>query len=169
MALVSNGYKLSVTLVDNGANRSTLSYRLVAADEAAATAATATIIGHLQTLSVASIQSYTLGLTFVEDALTLPGLGVHVEDQALVVLQLNGDPTKRTTIRIPAPTAAMFVGASGPSADEVDVTHVPLQDYAGIYNVTGGIASISDGEFTVDNPRAGVVSGKRIKRGTSRG
>lgn len=172
MALVESGdyggWELNVTLIDNGANTSTLSYALVAADHAAAVAAAATILTRIGNVTNAVVKGYSVVQRFIENALTLPGSGVHVEDRATVVLAIDGDPLKKVTVNIPAPKATMFVGTSGDSANEINTANTDLQAYAATWH-TGGLAVISDGENVADAPRSGVEKGRRTHRRSSFG
>lgn len=172
MALVTSGdfdgWELNVTLIDNGGNTSTLSYSLVAIDYTAAAAAAATILTRIGNVTNAVVKGYSIVQRYIENALTLPGSGVQVEDRATVVLQIAGDPLKKVTVNIPAPKAGIFVGTSGESADVIDTSDTDLQAYASTFH-TGGLATISDGEFVDDAVRAGVEKGKRTHRRSSFG
>ena len=171
MALVSDGWFLNVTLVDSGGNSSTLSYNLVAANAADATAGAATVLAELAPITNAVIKSYTLVERFIEDALTLPGAGVNVEERASVVVQLASSPLKRSMVVIPAPAIGIFQGTSGDPLNTIDPTDADLRSYINLFSDSGsGVATISDGEL-VDNSSAnqGIVTGKRTHRRSSRG
>jgi len=173
MALVSDGFYVYVTLVDNTGNTATLSYDLVATEAPAAATAAGTIVTNLIAVTNAVVKSYSISERFVEDALNLPGSGVEVEGRASVVVQLSSSPLKSSMIVIPAPRATLFMALEGDGAADIDVgpTNTALRNYVAMFNDGGaGIATISDGE-TVDASAAntGIKRGKRTHRASSRG
>lgn len=167
MALVSQGFSLSVTLSDQGGNKSTLKYDLVAADFATAVTAAATVIAALDAVTDAAIVAYSLAERFEEDTSAF-GLG-EVENVASIVARIDAAEQKYATIRIPAPVDGIFQAASGPLYNVVDPADVALVAYLDIWDSTGGVANLSDGEKLVDPGTAGNVTGKRIHRGSRRG
>lgn len=173
MALVSEGFYVYVTLVDNGANTSTLSYALVTTDEAQALTDASAIVSNLAAVTNAAIKGYTVSRRFIENALALPGAGVQVEDRASVVVQLASSPLKSSTIVIPAPEIDLFLSTDGDGANIIDVGpgNTDLRAYVAMFNDGGaGICTLSDGE-TVDASASntGIKRGVRTHRGSSRG
>lgn len=170
MALVANSpnaWKLTVTLVDNGAKESTLLYALRAADHAAATTAAGLILAAIANVSAAVVKSYALSEVFVENALALPAGGVRVAEYANVTVVIDGFPNKVANLRIPAPLAGVFLAATGTNARIVDVTDADLQAYATMFGAAGP-AFISDGEdLDVAADNGGIVRGGRNTRQTS--
>lgn len=164
MALVSDGFELNVVLVDNGANTTVKSYRLTAADAAGAATQTAQVLAVLANVTDAVVKGYSINQRFVENQLNLPTAEVQIENQAVVVAQIAGNPTKFATIYIPAPKAGMFVAASGKSANIVDITDAALVAYAAIFTQTANTCTISDGEYISQ-----LISGKRVHRGSRKG
>lgn len=156
MALVSTGYILTVTVIDNGRNRSTLRYQLRSADFATAVTDSATILAALQDVTQAEITGYQISELFREDAVILPGYGIHVEDKASVTCQLTTGGGKKANFKIPAPVSGIFQATQDQGANIVDVTDSLLVAYGNIFKSTGQ-AYISDGE-DLDL----LISGKRI-------
>ena len=164
MALVSDGYELNVVLIDNGANTTTKSYALTAADAAEAATQTAQVLAVLANVTDAVVKGYSINERFVESQLNLPPAAVQIENQAVVVGQIAGNASKFASMYIPAPKAGLFVSASGKSANIVDITDPAVVAYAAIYTATGDVCTISDGENL-----SVLVSGKRIHRGSRKG
>lgn len=164
MAITSKGFVGSVTVIDNGANTSTLSYDLTAATVAAAVTDMGDIVARLVAVTDAVVKSYTVGEVFSEDALSLPASGVQVENQARISGKLSGFVDKFGRVMIPAPKPGIFVGSSGKTANVVDASDADLVAYLNTW-ITGGEATISDGEV-LDTISPANVSGKRYHRGS---
>lgn len=168
MALVTAGFELSVVIIDNGANTSTLRYDLDAVDHATATTDAATILGELNAMTAGVVKGYSIVERYIEDALVLPASGVEVEERAIITVQLNSSPLKKATLVIPAPETSIFVSTSGPQANVVDVANASVIDYVGLFTVTGGVATVSDGEKVKDSP-GHILNGRKTHRASSRG
>lgn len=171
MALVEagdyGGFELHVLLTDSsGVDVSKVVYKLVAADYAAAAAAGATIRTRLLTVTDAVIKGYSIIQRFVENALTLPA-DVEIENRASVTARITGDPTKVANVTIPAADIGIFQNATGSGRNKVDVVDNNLLTYLGTWQLTGGLAVLSDGEFLDDTNV--VVEGKRNHRQSSDG
>lgn len=167
MALVSKGYVLNVTVVDNTGNKSNPEYSLVAATAGDAATATATILAALDAVTDGVIAGYTLGEKFEEDALVLPASGVQVEKYALVTCKIDGEALKTGNLRIPAPNQGIAVGTSGKAASQIDPNDAALQAYVNLFGTTG-VATFSDGEHT-QIASASTVEGKIIHRASRKG
>ena len=169
MALVSAGFKLTVTLVDSSIeDQATLTYMLTAADNATAVASTATIIGLLQAVTAAVVKGYNLSQVFIEDAL-VPPAGVEIENRAKVLARINNEPLKTATFYIPGAADGVFLAPTGPGRNEVDPTDADLIAYAGIWVDGTGLATISDGETLETGSSNGILGGERVHRASSRG
>lgn len=170
MALVQQGFKLTVTLVDASIeDQAVLTYKLDAVTYADAATARTAILALLDAVTACSIKSHNLSEIFVEDALVVPASGVEVENRAKVIAQIDGDPLKTATFFIPGASDALFLAPTGPGRNVVDPADANLIAYAGIWNVTSGYANISDGEYLEDGSSNGVLSGTRDHRKNSRG
>lgn len=153
MALVSQGWRLTVSLVDRGGNTTTRSYDFIATDTAgdisALTSQITAFLPDLAAVTLLKVKGYTLAKVFVEDALTLPtDAGAEVEAHALITAPIDGIPNKSATVDIPGPVPGIFEGTSGPPYNIVDMGDVDLINYLGNFEVsgTGGLFYISDGE-----------------------
>lgn len=167
MALVSDGFDLRVALTDSsGTDVSHITYKLVAADAAAAATATTTILGLLAAVSDAVVKGYSISQRFVEDAITLPA-NTELENRAVVVCAIDGNPLKTATIVIPAANSDIFQSPTGAGRNLINVANTDLLAYIDIWQVTGALASISDGEF-LDNTSV-IRSGKRSHRANNDG
>ena len=158
MTLVSTGFWLSVEFVDNGNNRSTRTYQMTAADDAAAAADKATILAAILGVTDAVISGYHYYERFVEDALSYPASGVELQNQALLDFDIVDHPEKTATLTIPAPKPAIFVATSGSGANIIDTSDAALIVFRDLFR-TGGELLISDGEVAES-----LVKGRRIHR-----
>jgi hypothetical protein len=163
MALVSDGYELSVNLKDNGSNVSTKRYYLTSATFAEAVTDTATILAALNAVTDAHISGYRLAEKYIEDAYSAPGSGVNVENIAEVVGLISGESDKYARFEIPAPEAGIFVAASGKGANTVDIGDANVLAYAALFQ-TDGECTLSDGEVL-----GTLTAGKRIHRKSTKG
>lgn len=168
MALVSDGFYLTVTLMDSGLNTSTLNFDLVAADHATAVTDSATVIAALSAVTQAEIKAYSISNRFYEDNISVPIAGIQIENQALVVVQLASSPLKKASIRIPAPSPDIFLALTGEGSNTVDVLNAELVDYVDIWQETGGIATLSDGE-AINDGLAAILRGRRVHRASNKG
>lgn len=171
MALVDAGFRMYVTLADNGGNTSTLQYALVAADSVAANLAAADVIAALGNVSDGVIVEYGVTAITANDTPTLPGPAVQVEDKASLTLNLNTVPRKRANMKIPAPkpgsATGIFTAESGGGANVVNTSNAALLTYVGLFQTTGGIATISDGDTVSDTTP--IDRGRRISVRSNRG
>lgn len=163
MAYVSAGWRLSVTLMDNGYDKVTKTYDLTSADATEAAADTATVIAALDPVTGCVIIEYHYYEVFNNNAVVDPAAGVQKEDQALLTFEVVGIPGKHVTHSIPAPVIGIFTAASGKGANIVDLTDNDLISYRALFQA-GGVCTISDGETA-----AVLVSGKRRHVKNSKG
>lgn len=163
MALTTQGWKLTVNLVDRGNRTTTREYALVATDTAGDAAAVftaaSTILTRLQAVTASVVKSYSVSKVFVEDALTLPtSAEAENEQHALITAQIRGVPNKSATIDIPAPEQLVFLQASGEGADRVNFAQTEVDDYIEMFDsAADNLATISDGEFI----NSGIVRGRK--------
>ena len=165
MAITSVGWELTVTMVDSsGVNTSAKQYDLVAIDGTAAAAAAAAVLAALAGVSDAAIKGYTIAERFAETGVfTLP-VDAEIENQALLVGRLDGNPFKKVTMTIPAPKIGIFVSSTGANRNVVDLLDAEVVAYRALFQAPGNVATISDGE-TLDV----LESGRRVHRQSSRG
>lgn len=166
MALVpvgnGSGWWYTVTLVDNGNDKSTKTYELRAATEVIAQAAALAINAALVGTSGSTISNTSLSYREEEDAFSYPASGVENQNIARIVGQLTGS-TKKATMDIPAALAAIFVDTTGPNANVVDLTVGAVIAYLALFEA-GNEAFISDGEtldFGVEGRRVSARKGFR--------
>lgn len=168
MALVSDGFEMSITVADHGDNRSTLSYEFdpaTTADFAAALVGAAGIAADLQALTNSVVVGYRVQEVFIEDAIALPAAGVENEDKASVTFSIDGT-NKKGNFKIPAPVSAgatNIFGVVGPAANQVNTSAATLQAYADNFR-TAGQFLVSDGE-KLDV----ILVGKRISAKNNNG
>jgi hypothetical protein len=166
MALASVGFLLTVRLVDQGSNKSTLRYDLTAADAATAAADAATIMAALAAVTDAEIQAYSLAEQF-QDGTVESGSG-EVEAIASIVAKIDSAAVKYASVKIPAPNVGIFKAAAGDDFNNVDPADTALVTYLTVF-ATGNEAYLSDGEALLSPGTAGNVTGKRIHRASRKG
>jgi len=156
MALVSMGWFLSATLVDNGANVTTLQFALRSADATEAATDSAAVIAALDAVTDSVISDYYIKNRYSENALAYPAAGIENENKASITALLAGAGNKKANIKIPAPVIGLFTAASGGGANVVDLSDADLVTYTDLFR-SGNECYISDGEDL-----SALVSGKRI-------
>lgn len=164
MAITSVGWELHVTLVDSGLNIANKSYELVAADATEAATSAAAILAALDAVTDAAIKGYRIAEVWAETGVfSLPG-DCEIENQALLLMRLDGNPFKKATTTIPAPAIGIFNNPTGSGRNVVDTADAAVIAYRTLYQSPGNVATISDGE-TVDV----LESGHRIHRQSNKG
>lgn len=165
MAIVTKGWELSISLVDNGGNITTLSWEAntaVVTDLATAQAARDALVTDLEAISNAVIIGTRLSEVQYEDSVAYPAAGIENEDKASISYLIQ-DTNKKGNLKIPAPVIGAFVNTSGPSANVVDVTATVVTNYCDNFRTTGGWY-VSDGESLQT-----VLKGKRISAKNNNG
>jgi len=114
------------------------------ADDAAARVSAAALATDLAAVTNCNIEAYYTYQEFVEDSFSLPS-GAEIENEALLQLSIDGEPTKTATLRIPAPVDGIFAGATGPSYDVVDISDTDLLAFVANFT-TEELFYVSDGE-----------------------
>jgi len=163
MAMVSNGWWLTITLMDNGGNKTNRNFQLNSLTAVEAATDTGTIVAALSAVSDAVVVSQSTYERFVNDDVTYPASGVEVENQALLNFNLVDHPEKAWTHMIPAPKPAIFMATSGAAANIVDITDAAVIAYAALFK-TGGQVLVSDGEVADQ-----LIGGRRVHRASSHG
>lgn len=165
MALIAGGFGMTVSFLDNGMNQVTREY-IMDPDVATYTDAAAEavlMIGRIVPVTDASIPQYRVFQIFSENALTIPGSGVQVENQASVTALLTTPGNKQANINIPAPKPALFVSISGKQANVVNTENAALVAFTDSFKIAGKF-TISDGEEI-----SRLVDGKRVHKRSNKG
>lgn len=145
MALVGGKFKFSITLLDNGGDKTTRTYDMQAVTQEAAETDAPAILAAIQGVTDAVVVSYSFYEEFVNDALAYPASGVENQNQALLDFLIVDDPTKHATISIPAPKPGIFMATSGPPAEIIDTADAAVIAFAGLFLAAGQLY-LSDGE-----------------------
>lgn len=171
MALVTEGFEVTVTVADNGNNRGTYTYvcdPTNVPDFATAQTARTSIVTALDTLTQCIIVGTSLKEVQYEDTIVYPASLVELENKASITYQILGQ-NKKGNLKIPAPIPALFNGTAGSAANQVDVTNAALTTYVGNF-FSAGYFTISDGEKIAQDPNSnGVIVGKRISAKNNNG
>lgn len=165
MAIVTAGYELSVTLADNGANQSTLSWEAnsaVVTDFTIAQTQRDNLVTDLLAISDCIFISSRLAEVQYNDSIAYPVAGVEIENKASITYLIDGTKDKGN-LKVPAPNQDIFVNPTGPSANVVDVGDPLVTNYCDNFRVTGGWF-VSDGQSLIT-----VLKGKRISAKNNNG
>lgn len=158
MAIVTKGFELSITVTDNGANTSTLSWEAntaVVTDFATAQAQRDALLADLVAITDSVVTGTRLSEVQYEDSIAFPPAGVENENKASISYLIQ-DTNETGNLKIPAPIIGIFVNPTGPSANIVNVGATELVNYTDNFRVTGGWY-VSDGQHLQT-----VKAGKRI-------
>jgi hypothetical protein len=158
MAIVTGGFKLSISVADNGADVSTLSWDAntgVITDFATAQAQRDLLVADLAAITDSVVVATRLIEEQYEDTIVYPAAGVENENKASITYLIDGT-NKKGNIKIPAPKQAIFSSPTGPSSKNVDVGNGLVVAYMANFESTGGWF-VSDGESV-----GTTLKGKRI-------
>lgn len=163
MALVEQGWNLSVNLLGTDNRTVTRQYELRKTVYADLGADITAILEKLADVTNAAITGYTLSQRWFDETITTPGLGVGdspalLTDVAQITVRLV-DGTA-ATITVPAPEIGIFQSAGGAGRNIVQIDDTKVTDYVGLFQETGGLCNLSDGEQVKDGAGA-IISGKR--------
>lgn len=154
MPFASQGFLLSVTLVDTGIDPTVKTYQLRAATYAVAQAAADDMIPIIEAASNSKVASYEIRNPYAATGFIPPSVaGARNSMQAIITVAIADAPLKHADLVIPAPVAAVFQTADGPGSDIVDVNATVVSDYINMFKAAGQ-AYISDGETVADASQA---------------
>jgi len=166
MALTSAGFGMSVTFLDNGSNIAVREYAMDTTrvtTYALAETAALSMLADLVPLSDAVVSSYRIFAVFNETVLVIPSAGVQVENQASLTSLLTSPGNKKANLNIPAIKQSVFVGSSGPQANDVNMSNALILAFLGNFFAVEDF-TVSDGEKI-----ARGLDGKRVHKKSSRG
>lgn len=164
MALVNrgtSGWFLTVSLKDQQADPTTMSFELQATDSLSAITARDAIVAALTARSKSVVVSTYMAFIQDEASVVIPTNGADNSIKARIAWQKAGGGV--ATQDIPAPADDTWVAASGKNNNIVDGS--VFGAWAALF-ASGGSAYISDGEFLtatpfLDGQRVSVKKGKR--------
>ena len=162
MAIVPGRWFTVVNFRDNNNNNTMRRYELNAADSAAATVIQTALLAALGNMTQCAIPSYYTYQEEIENALTLPGANVEVQNIAELLFDIVGAPNKSARINVPAPPIGIFVAVSGAGAKIVDTGDPAVMAFRDLF--LNDQIFVSDGELA-----ATLISGKRIHRASRDG
>lgn len=157
MAFVFDGvFDISMTVVDQGAQKSTLKFRTRPAtvpDFAGAVAAAAALQPDLEAVITGNISAYRITAVYNEDAFVVPA---DAQNQDKASVSFTNQIAGTGNFKIPSPANGIFVAATGANNNIVDLADADLVAYADNFRSTGF--------FTIDggNDLVQMVAGKRI-------
>lgn len=168
MAIVSNGFWLTVTLSDNGGNTGTQTFQgdpAILVDFATALTQSQGLVADLDALTDLVITGYNVQERFFEDSIALPPANIELENKARISYSIQ-DTNKKGTLDLSSPVTTpgvVWQAASGAAANQVAVSSTEIQNYFDNFRTTGGFL-ISDGEKANQ-----VLVGKRISAKNNNG
>jgi len=128
-------------------------------DYAAADNAITQITGALATITDAAIRKVLLTGVQSEDLVTA-GAG-NVFENALLNVYLDAGGVKVTQLYVPAPVIGIFLTATGPGRDKLDIADADVIQYV---QQIAQHAFVSDGEQVDTTVSNGIDGGKRVVR-----
>lgn len=158
MALVSRGFRLNVSMLDNAGNPTSLGFEMRDATYADVVTDVATVLTALGVVSGGEVGGYTISQVFEENALTFPSIGFQAEVSASITTFVEDAGTKKANFRIPMPVPAVFVSTIGAGANVVNTALQGVLDYHALFG-SAGVANLSDGEVA-----GGLLAGVRVTR-----
>lgn len=152
MARVFQAWEYVMNFVDTGGQQASVRVELraddaadMAAVEGAATAIRAAYVG----ASDGTLVSDSLRKVWVEDSISLP-TDAQREEKAVISLAIEGKPLDTARVTVPMPKTALFVAPTGPNSDYVDSSKAEVIALMSLYQTSGGVAQISDGDTVSD-------------------
>lgn len=155
MAIVTDGFYIEMTVMDNNGDQTTRRFKMQAATQEDAETDGPAIVTAFLALTDAVLVSRSFGEVFVNDALAYPASGVENQNQALLDFIITDQPNKHATNSIPAAKPGIFVALTGPNASVVDLGDAAVVAWAAMFGPAGQLY-LSDGE-TADS----LFKGKR--------
>lgn len=155
MAIVTDHFEITVKLVDEGTNFSTLTFQCRDAAYADVVTAKTALVAALDAITDCVIQRVSINEIWANDAFAYPA-DVETANKLSMTIELAGGIGKKANLKVPGPIAAMF-GATGTAGFNVlDTGNALILTYVALFAAAGDFF-ISDGEDAVT-----LVSGKRI-------
>lgn len=155
MAIVADHFEITIKLVDEGANFSTMTFQCRDSLYADVVTAKTALVAALDAITNCVIQRVSINEVWANDAFAYPS-GVETANKLSITAELAGGVGKKANMKIPGPIDAMF-GASGTAGfNTLDTSNAAIITYTNLFKSAGDFY-ISDGEDFET-----LVSGKRI-------
>lgn len=155
MAIVADHFEITVKLVDEGANFSTLTFQCRDTVYADVVVAKTALIAELLDVTDCVIQRVSINEVWANDAFAYPS-GVETANKLSMTVELDTGLGKKANMKIPGPQDSLF-GASGTAGFNVlDTSNADIIAYTDLFK-SGGEFYVSDGEDL-----SVLISGKRI-------
>lgn len=148
MALSLERVFVNIKLVDKAGDTTTRRYQVDPATVDIPAAAVG-LITAIALISDAEVKGYSITSEYAETAFALPTEECHIEDNALFVGQIDSNPFKMATLKVPCPkpglTSGIFMADDGQNANVVKMDATGVGSFCAQFE-TGGAFYISDGE-----------------------
>lgn len=155
MAIVADHFEITVKLVDEGANFTTMTFQCQDTTYANVVIAKTALVAALDAVTDCVIQRVSINEVWKNDAFAYPS-DVETANKLSMTVELEGGTGKKANLKIPGPIKAMF-GASGTAGfNTLDTGNALILTYVAMFENAAEFY-ISDGEFAET-----LISGKRI-------
>lgn len=159
LTAASNGFWLSVTIMDRNEDTTTVERQLDAADMTEALAIAGEHITDMYVVSEAEVLGYSVAERYVNTTPAIPAVG-ELQTRARLTIRLAAGQGKATH-DIFAPKETIFRELTGKDNKIVDISHAGVIDYVENFR-TSSVAGlfISDGEKADDT--APLIQGRKV-------
>ncbi|GAJ06501.1 unnamed protein product, partial [marine sediment metagenome] len=132
MAIVTDHFEVTVKLVDEGANHSTLTFQSQDAAYADVVVAKTALVAALEAITDCVIQRISINEVWKNDAFAYPA-GVETANKLSATVELEGGIGKKANIKVPGPKDALF-GASGTAGfNTLDTSNAAFITYCELF------------------------------------
>jgi len=155
MAIVADHFEVTVKLVDEGTNFSTLTFECQDTVYADVVTAKTALLAALANVTGCIVRRVSINEIWKNDAPSYPS-GVETANKLSMTVGLDGGIDKKGNLKLPGPLDALF-GASGTAGFNVlDTSNAAILTYTAMFE-SGNEFYLSDGD-TLES----LISGKRI-------
>lgn len=154
MAIVASHFEITVKLVDEGANYSSLTFQCRDTVYNDVVTAKTTLVAALDAITDCVIQRISINEVWKNDAFSYP-VDVETACKLSMSIELAGGIGKKANIKVPGPIDDMFGDSGGGGFNTLDTKNALIQTYIDMFKVSGEFY-VSDGEDL-----SFLISGKR--------
>ncbi len=155
MAIVTSYFEITVRLVDEGTNHSTLRFKCQDTLYADVVTAKTALVAALDAITDCEIQRVKITEVWKNDAFSYPA-DVETANKLSMTIELEGGEGKKANLKVPGPIDAMFGTSGSAGFNTLNTANAAILTYVALFE-SGNEFYISDGEFAET-----LISGKRI-------
>lgn len=155
MSIVTDHFEITVKLVDEGANFSTLTFQCRDTAYADVVTAKTALVAALLNVTDCVIQRVSINEVWANDAFAYPE-GVETANKLSMTVELAGGIGKKGNIKVPGPKPALF-GASGTAGfNTLNTANAAILTYTDLFKAAGEFYTSDADDLET------LISGKRI-------